>query len=113
MARRASRIITLIAAGVAFYAMLALFPAMIVVVSVYGLVMDPEELSGAGFLQGLAGEAGGDRVGEVGAGGDVVVGTVQRVGEGFLGGLGLGDLFVEVGELALGECAPAVGGLWS
>ena len=27
-----------------------------------------------GFLQGLAGEAGGDHVGEVGAGGDVVVG---------------------------------------
>jgi membrane protein len=37
--------ITLIAAGVAFYAMLALFPAMIVVVSIYGLVMDPEELA--------------------------------------------------------------------
>jgi membrane protein len=37
--------ITLIAAGVAFYAMLALFPAMIVVVSVYGLVMDPEEIA--------------------------------------------------------------------
>ena len=35
--------ITLIAAGVAFYAMLALFPAIVVVVSVYGLVMDPEE----------------------------------------------------------------------
>ena len=38
--------ITLIAAGVAFYAMLALFPAMIVVVSIYGLVMDPEEIAG-------------------------------------------------------------------
>jgi membrane protein len=37
--------ITLIAAGVAFYAMLALFPAMIVVVSTYGLVMDPEEIA--------------------------------------------------------------------
>jgi membrane protein len=37
--------ITLIAAGVAFYAMLALFPAMIVVVSIYGLVMDPEEIA--------------------------------------------------------------------
>jgi membrane protein len=36
---------TLIAAGVAFYGMLALFPAMIVVVSVYGLVMDPEEIA--------------------------------------------------------------------
>jgi membrane protein len=38
--------ITLIAAGVAFYAMLALFPAMIVVVSIYGLVMDPERIAG-------------------------------------------------------------------
>jgi membrane protein len=37
--------ITLIAAGVAFYAMLALFPAMIVVVSIYGLVMDPQEIA--------------------------------------------------------------------
>jgi membrane protein len=37
--------ITLIAAGVAFYGMLALFPAMIVVVSTYGLVMDPEEIA--------------------------------------------------------------------
>ena len=40
--------ITLIAAGVAFYAMLALFPAMIVVVSIYGLVMDPEEIADIG-----------------------------------------------------------------
>jgi membrane protein len=37
--------ITLIAAGVAFYAMLALFPAIVMVVSVYGLVMDPEEIA--------------------------------------------------------------------
>ena len=37
--------ITLIAAGVAFYAMLAMFPAMIVVVSIYGLAMDPEEIA--------------------------------------------------------------------
>jgi len=37
--------ITLIAAGVAFYAMLALFPAMIVVVSIYGLVLDPGEIA--------------------------------------------------------------------
>jgi hypothetical protein len=61
-----------------------------------------------GFLQGLTGEAGGDQVGEVGAGGDVVVGAVQRVGDGFLRGLGLGDLFVEVGE-----AAPAIDGVGS
>jgi hypothetical protein len=66
-----------------------------------------------GFLQGLAGEAGGDHVGEVGACGDVVVWAVQRVGDGFPRGLGLGDLVVQVGELALGESAPTIDGLWS
>jgi hypothetical protein len=64
-----------------------------------------------GFLQGLAGEAAGDHAGEVGAGGDVVVWAVQRVGDGFLRGLGLGNLVVEVGELTLGELPPAVDGV--
>jgi hypothetical protein len=32
------------------------------------------------------------------------------VGDDFLGGLGLGDLLVEVGELAVGEAAPALAG---
>jgi membrane protein len=35
--------IGLVAAGVAFYAMLALFPALIALVSVYGLVVGPEQ----------------------------------------------------------------------
>ena len=65
------------------------------------------------LLQGLTGEAGGDHLGEVGAGGDVVVRAVQRVGDGFLGRLGLGDLVGEVGELALGESAPAIDGWFS
>lgn len=39
--RAASDRISLVAAGCAFYAMLALFPAMSVLVSVYGLVFDP------------------------------------------------------------------------
>lgn len=36
--------VPLLAAGVAFYAMLALFPALIAVVSVYGLVADPADV---------------------------------------------------------------------
>jgi len=35
----------LIAAGVAFYAMLATFPAIIALVSVYALVADPDQVS--------------------------------------------------------------------
>src|SRR5690606_28946770 len=37
--------LTLLAAGVAFYSVLALFPAMVAVVSMYGLVADPAEVS--------------------------------------------------------------------
>jgi hypothetical protein len=66
-----------------------------------------------GLLRGLGGETGSDHVGEVGACGDVVVWAVQCVGESFLGGMGLGDLLVEVGELALGESSPAPDGLCS
>jgi membrane protein len=36
--------VALLAAGVAFYAMLAIFPAIIAVVTVYGLVADPAEV---------------------------------------------------------------------
>jgi membrane protein len=36
--------VTLLAAGVAFYAMLAIFPAIIAVVTVYGMVADPEQV---------------------------------------------------------------------
>src|SRR6266516_4240141 len=61
-----------------------------------------------GFGQRFAGQAGGDDAGEVGARGDVFVLAAQRVGDGFSRGLGLGDLFVELGELAVGELPPAV-----
>jgi membrane protein len=37
--------LTLIAAGVAFYVMLATFPAIIALVSVYALVADPDQVS--------------------------------------------------------------------
>jgi membrane protein len=36
--------VTLLAAGVAFYAMLAIFPAIIAVVTVYGMVADPAQV---------------------------------------------------------------------
>jgi membrane protein len=36
--------VTLLAAGVAFYAMLAIFPAIIAVVTVYGMVADPSQV---------------------------------------------------------------------
>ncbi|HKF00338.1 MAG TPA: YihY/virulence factor BrkB family protein [Actinomycetes bacterium] len=37
--------VPLVAAGVAFYAMLSLFPAMIAAISVYGLVVDPQQVA--------------------------------------------------------------------
>jgi membrane protein len=37
--------LTLVAAGVAFYGLLAIFPALIAVVTLYGLVADPEKIS--------------------------------------------------------------------
>ena len=36
--------LTLVAAGVAFYAFLALVPALIAIVSIYGLVADPHDV---------------------------------------------------------------------
>jgi len=33
-----------VAAGVAFYALLAIFPAMIALITVYGLVADPDRI---------------------------------------------------------------------
>jgi membrane protein len=36
--------VTLIAAGVAFYSMLAIFPALIAVVTIYGLVAEPSDV---------------------------------------------------------------------
>lgn len=51
--------ISMIAAGVAYYAILALFPAIAAAVSIYGLVADPTAIEGqfdtlAGFLPGEA-----------------------------------------------------------
>jgi membrane protein len=49
----------LLAAGVAFWAFLSLFPAMIAAITIFGLVMDPEEVTErlAGLLDALPDEA--------------------------------------------------------
>ena len=46
--------VTLIAAGVTFYMLLALFPAMGALVSLYGIIADPQSIgSSIGFLTGM------------------------------------------------------------
>ena len=52
--------VTLLAAGVAFYAMLALFPALIAVVTLYGLVASPQQVAEqiGGFARNLPQGAG-------------------------------------------------------
>jgi membrane protein len=47
-----------VAAGVAFYAMLALFPALIALVSVYGLISDPQQVQQQ--IQSISGVLPGD-----------------------------------------------------
>src|SRR6266496_3860390 len=60
------------------------------------------------LVERLTGEAGGDDAGEVGAFEDVFVRAAQRVIDGLAGGLGLGDLLVELVELAPSEPLPGV-----
>lgn len=52
--------VTLAAAGVAFYGMLALFPALTALISIYGLVADPAQVQQQiqSLTSGLGGEAG-------------------------------------------------------
>jgi membrane protein len=54
--------VTLLAAGVAFYAMLAIFPAIIAVVTIYGMVADPNQVESqvSEFAKGLP--AGADQL---------------------------------------------------
>jgi hypothetical protein len=61
-----------------------------------------------GFVEELAGQAGGDETAEVGAVQDVLVGTAQGVVDGLAGGPGFGDLLVELGLLAPSEPPPLV-----
>ena len=61
-----------------------------------------------GFVERLAGQAGGDEAAEVGASQDVLVGTAQGMVDGLAGGPGFGDLLVELGQLAPSEPPPLV-----
>ena len=61
-----------------------------------------------GLVERLTGEASGDDA-EVGAFEEVFVRAAERVIDGLSGGLGLGDLVVELGELAPSQPLP-VGG---
>jgi hypothetical protein len=51
-----------------------------------------------GLVERLTAEAGSDDAGEVGAFEDVFVRAAQRVIDGLAGGLGVGDLVIELGE---------------
>jgi membrane protein len=62
--------VPLVSAGVAFYAMLALFPAITALISIYGLVADPGEVEQqindlAGGLQGGAGDLIADQASSI------------------------------------------------
>ena len=47
--------VSLLAAGIAFYAMLAIFPAIIALVTIYGMVADPAQVESqvGGFAKSL------------------------------------------------------------
>jgi hypothetical protein len=62
-----------------------------------------------GVVERLTGEAGGDDAGEGGAVQEVGVRAAQGVRDGLAGGPGLGDLALQLGQLAAGE-PPPVGG---
>lgn len=72
--------VTLIAAGVAFYALLALFPAITAVIAIAGLVLDPSEI--VSQLDALSGFLPADVS-------DIVIGQAQKVAGSESGGLGL------------------------
>lgn len=80
----------LIAAGVAFYAMLAMFPAFIALVSAYALVADPDQVSAqlTPIVSTLPGAAG-----------DLVVDQLRKATQLGSGGLTLGLVLSVVGVL--------------
>ena len=69
-----------VAAGVTFYALLSMFPAIAAFVSLYGLFADPAQV--AGHVAALTGVLPGDIVG-------FVAGEMDRLAHGQKGGLGL------------------------
>lgn len=73
--------VPLAAAGVAFYAMLALFPALTALLSLYGLVADPQQAGQQ--IQNLTGTLGGGA-------GDLIADQVQAITAASQGALSLG-----------------------
>lgn len=73
--------VPLLAAGVAFYGLVSLFPAMVAVVSLYGLVADPADV--ADQLSALAG-------GLPAQAGDLLIEQITKVAGASSGALGLG-----------------------
>lgn len=71
--------VALMAAGVAFYALLAIVPALIAAVSLWGLVADPGQIQQTiqGFAAGLPDSAG-----------DLITGQMQSIAEGSSSSLG-------------------------
>ena len=87
--------IPLLAAGVAFYAFIALFPALIAAVTVYGLVADPEQVEEqvSGFADTLPSEAAALLENQLT---DIAGGSPSALGWGLLLSLG-GALFAASG----------------
>lgn len=92
--------VPLLAAGVAFYSFLSLFPAMIAAVTIYGLVADPQTVT-------RQTEAVSNALPEAAA--DIVTGQMEAIASQPQQALGLG-LIVAVG-LALWSAAGGVGNL--
>lgn len=73
-----------VAAGVTFYALLALFPALTALVSVYGLVADPAKIAehvatAERFLPGGAGAFLQDQIGRIAQGGESKLGLAFAI----------------------------------
>lgn len=95
--------LALVAAGVAFYFMLSLFPALIATVSIYGLVADPVtvERQVAQLLSIMPSEAGA-----------LIAGQLRALGSGEGGGLGLSlaiGLLLAIWSAARGAKALIIG----
>ena len=73
--------VPLLAAGVAFYALISLVPAMAAVIATYGLVADPAEVADqmASLSEALPAQAG-----------DLLVEQVERIAAASSGALGAG-----------------------
>jgi membrane protein len=73
--------VPLLAAGVAFYALVSLVPALVAVIATYGLVADPAEVAGhlASLSRALPSQAG-----------DLLVEQVERIAASSSGALGVG-----------------------